>query len=504
MASYLFLGVAVSFTFIVTDVFANDTLLIPEDLLLGAATASYQIEGAWNEDGKGENIWDRWTHSNPNLINNGSNGDVACDSYHKYKEDVQLLNELGVNFYRFSISWSRIIPSGYTNVINEKGLNYYKNLINELLAKGIEPFVTLYHWSHPQFLEEMGGWTNEMMVEWISDYARIIFKELGPKVKYFATINEPHVFCGEGYGMGLKAPGKKLGSPGIFECMHNVLKAHATIYHIYNEEFREHQKGKIGIIIPCTGALPKNPNETEAVDMHFQFNCAWIAHPIFSKTGDYPTIMKIHVAENSKLDGFPRSLLPEFTPEWVQYIKGTSDFFGLNHYSSKLVEIVPRAEGQKWYAYSGVKESVDPSWPKSASPWLRVVPSGFREIIKKIAREYNNPPIYVTENGFSDKCCTSDYSRISYLHSYIKAMLLAIYEDGCNVKAYTVWSLLDNFEWESGYSVRFGLVYVNFTDSNRTRTPKWSMNWYKNIIATRILNSTLDSPTVLIVLARCV
>ncbi|XP_025264883.1 myrosinase 1 isoform X1 [Camponotus floridanus] len=504
MAHYLFLVVAVNFIFSITYVFANNTLSFPKDFLLGASTAAYQIEGGWNESGKSENIWDRWLHENPSVVPDGSNGDVACDSLHKYKEDVKILHDLGVDFYRFSVSWTRILPNGYANVINQEGLNYYKNLINELLAKGIEPFVTLYHWDHPEILEQMGGWTNEMIVEWISDYARVIFKELGPKVKYFATINEPLVLCSEGYGGNTIAPGKNLGSPATFLCMHNILKAHAKIYHIYDEEFRKDQNGKIGLVIPCSGSLPKNLNDTSAVDMQFQFNCAWTAHAIFSKTGDYPEIMKNHVAENSKLAGFPRSLLPTFSPEWVQYIKGASDFFGLNHYTSRLVETVPRVEGQEWYAYSGVKKSIDPSWPKSASNWLRVVPDGFRQILNKIRKEYDNPPLYVMENGVSDKCCNIfDNSRISYLHSYMQAMLLAIYEDGCNVKGYAVWSILDNFEWLSGYTERLGLVSVNFTDSNRKRTPKWSFYWYKDIIASRKLNSTTNStelPTVIAVL----
>ncbi|XP_029669522.1 myrosinase 1-like [Formica exsecta] len=497
MANYLFLRVAVSFIFIITYVFATDTSSFPKNFLFGTSSSSYQIEGAWNESGKGESVWDWWTHKIPSIIYDGSNGDVAADSFHKYKEDVQLLNDLKVDFYRFSISWPRILPTGYANVINQEGLNYYKNLVDELLANGIEPFVTLYHWDHPEILEKMGGWTNEMMVEWISDYAKVVFKELSPKVKYFSTINEPYIVCNEGYKSVLKAPGKNLGDPAAFLCMHNILKAHAKIYHIYDKEFRKHRNGTIGIILPCSGALPKYPNDTAAVDGYFQFHCGWLAHAIFSKTGDYPEIMKNHVAENSKLAGFPRSLLPELSSEWVQYIKGTSDFFGLNHYTSRLVETVPRKKEQEWYDFSGVKESIDPSWPKGASDWLLVVPDGFREIINKIATEYDNPPIYVLENGFSDRCCITDHSRISYLHSYLKAMLLAIHEDGCNVQAYSVWSLLDNFEWAFGYSERFGLVHVNFTDSNRKRTPKWSMNWYKDIIASRKLNSTLDLPTII-------
>ncbi|EZA56631.1 Myrosinase [Ooceraea biroi] len=497
MAHHLLLSVALSVIFVM-HVYADNTTSLPKDFLLGVATSAYQIEGGWNASGKGESVWDRWTHEHPNFITDGSTGDVACDSFHKYKEDIQLLKEIGVDFYRFSLSWPRILPNGYANVISQEGLDYYKNLINELLANGIEPFVTLYHWDHPQVFEMMGGWTNEMMVDWMSDYARVVFRELGPKVKHFTTINEPSVICEEAYARDRKAPGKNLGDPGRYLCMHNMLKTHARIYHIYDTEFREQQNGQIGLPIPCFGTFPKNPNDTAAVDAVFQFACGWTAHPIFSETGDYPEIMKTHIAENSKLNGFPRSLLPEFSSEWVQYIKGTADFFALNHYTSRIVEIVPRVEGQPWYAYSGVKESIDPSWPESASNWLRViVPAGFRQILKKISTEYNNPPIFILENGFSDKQCVLDNSRISYLHSYMTSMLSAIYEDGCNMKGYAVWSLLDNFEWQSGYTESFGLVSVNFTDPERTRTPKWSMHWYKNLVQSRKLNSTFDFPNVL-------
>ncbi|XP_011863825.1 PREDICTED: myrosinase 1-like [Vollenhovia emeryi] len=488
MVDYLFVGITISFIF-VTHGFTNDTLSFPENFLFGTSTSAYQIEGGWNEGGKGESVWDRWTHEHPDLIRDGSNGDVACDSYHKYKEDVQLLKNMGVDFYRFSLSWTRILPTGYDNVVNQEGLDYYKNLIKELLDNGIEPFVTLYHWDHPAVFEIMGGWTNEMMVEWISDYARVVFKELGPNVKYFLTINEPVVICNNWY-----SEGKKLGYPAKYSCMHNILKAHAKIYHIYDTEFREQQQGQISIVLDCAGALPKSLSDAAAVDTFFQFHCGWVAHPIFSTTGDYPAVMKSRIAESSKLDGFSRSILPEFSPELVQYIKGTSDFFSLNHYSSKLVETVPRVPGHAWYDYFGVKASVDPSWPKGAPDWLRVVPIGFRELLKKISNEYDYPSIFIIENGFGDRGGIFDHLRITYLHSYMKEMLSAIQENGCKVKGYAVWSLLDSFEWDIGYTVGFGLVSVNFTDPNRTRTPKHSMNWFKHVIETKQLS--IDEPLI--------
>ncbi|KAL0128986.1 hypothetical protein PUN28_003993 [Cardiocondyla obscurior] len=487
MARYSFLVATCSFI-LVTHGFADDTLSFPKDFLFGTASSSYQIEGGWNEDGKGESIWDQWAHEHSDLIIDHSNGDVACNSYHKYKEDVQLLKSIGVNFYRFSLSWPRILPTGYPNVINQKGLDYYKNLIKELLANGIEPFVTLYHWDHPVIFESMGGWTNELMIEWITDYARIVFKELGPSVKYFVTINEPSDICSEAYFGTTKAPGKNLGYSAQYICMHNILKAHARIYHMYDTEFRKEQNGQVGFLISCLGLFPKNSSDTEAVNVFFQFNCGWMANPIFSNAGDYPTIMKERIADNSKLSGLPRSLMPTFTQKWVQYIKGAADFLALNHYTSRLVETVPRQDGQKWYDNCGIKASIDPSWPNSSSDWLKIVPDGFRMIIEKISNEYGYPPIFITENGVSNNCHTSDYSRVSYLQSYMKEMLTAINESGCKVKGYAVWSVLDNFEWDRGYTEQFGLVYVNFTDPNRTRTPKQSMNWYKHVIETRNLD----------------
>ncbi|XP_047356136.1 myrosinase 1-like isoform X2 [Vespa velutina] len=427
----------------------------PEGFQLGVATASYQIEGAWNTNGKGVNIWDVFTHDNKSKIRDHSNGDVACDSYHKYKEDVQLISDIDADFYRFSLSWSRILPNGFSNVVNEEGLNYYKNLIDELLAKDIQPHVTIYHWDLPENLEKLGGWTNELIIEYFVDYARIVFKELGPKVKLFYTINEPAILCGEGYGSITKAPGKNLTEIGSYLCMHNVLKAHAKVYHMYDKEFRSEQKGLISIVVSCSAYFAKNENDLEAEEIAYQFLCGWLSHPIYSKTGDYPEIMKNRIAENSRIQGYSKSKLPEFTPEWIEYIQGTSDFFALNHYTSNLVEIVPKGPNDPWYGESGVKFSYDPKWPSSGSSWLKIVPEGFRKILN--------------------------------------AMLQAIYEDGCNIKGYTAWSLLDNFEWENGYLEKFGLVQVDFASPNRTRTPKMSMEWYKNVIKQRKITNFIPN-----------
>nr|XP_050854384.1 myrosinase 1-like [Vespula vulgaris] len=470
---------------IVKQIEALTNVEFPDGFQLGVASASYQIEGAWNTNGKGVNIWDIFTHNGGGVIRDNSNGDLACDSYHRYKEDVQLISDIGADFYRFSLSWSRILPNGFSNVINQDGLNYYKNLIDELLAKGIQSHVSIFHWDLPENMEKLGGWTNELIIDYFVDYARIVFRELGPKVKLFYTLNEPAVFCGEGYGLHTKAPGKNITGIGSYLCMHNALKAHAKVYHMYDKEFRSEQKGLISIVISSSAYFAKNENNLAAEDIAFQFICGWVGHPIYSKTGDYPQVMKNRIAENSRIQGYSKSRLPEFTQEWIEYIRGTSDFFALNHYTSNLVEIVPKGPNDTWYGDSGIKFSYDPKWPSSGSSWLKIVPEGFRKILNAIKNEYNNPPVIITENGVSDDGKLSDKIRINYLSEYLKAMLQAIYEDGCNIKGYTVWSLIDNFEWENGYIEKFGLVQVDFASPNRTRTPKMSMEWYKNVIKQR-------------------
>lgn len=482
----------ISRVFSVSD---DDYLTFPDGFRIGAAGASYQYEGGWNASDKGESTWDRFTHTMPWRIKDHSTGDIACDSYNKYKEDVQWVKRIGLDNYRLSLSWTRILPTGYADKVSEDGIRYYKNLIDELLSNGIEPIVTIYHWDHPQILEDQGGWTNSMMVKWFGDYARIVFRELGPKVKIFVTINELAAFCREGYDNGVKAPGKVLMPRGGWLCGHNALKAHARAYHIYDKEFRPTQNGKIGMAIPCSGQKAKIPGDDLSVNTSFQFTCGWMAHPIFSATGDYPEIVKIRVAQNSKADGYPRSRLPKFSKKWIEYIRGTSDYFGLNHYTTLLVEPGPREKEDLYFMDSGLMASIDPSWPQSASDWLRVTPFGFGDLLRKIKDEYNNPPVYLLENGISDAGTLTDHQRIDYFYSYLKELITAVKRDGCNVPVYTIWSLLDNFEWDRGYGERFGLVHVDFENPNRTRTAKLSVEWWKKVLQTRKLQPNMANLT---------
>ncbi|XP_043267847.1 myrosinase 1-like isoform X2 [Venturia canescens] len=463
-------------------------LRFPEGFVIGASTAAHQIEGSWNATGKGISIWDHYTHADSSRIMNHDNADIACDSYNKYKQDIQLLKELGFDAYRFSISWTRILPTGFSNTVNRPGIEHYKNLIDELLANGIEPIVTMLHWDHPQSMEDLGGWTNEKMIDWFVDYARILFQELGPKVKKWVTMNEPEAHCVKGYSLGDHAPGKKVHGIAEYLCTHNALKAHASVYRLYQNQFKSLQNGIIGLSFNMMNYYPKNPNvDQTAADTAFTFGNGWMFHPIFSATGDYPEIIKKLVAENSARQGFQRSRLPEFTTEWVNKIRGSADFLGLNHYTSWLVESGATGSVPSFLHDRGISRSPDPAWEKASSTWLNVVPEGFGDLLRKIASDYGNPVIYVLENGVSDRGETLDLFRIRYYHDYVKSMLIAMNRDHVNVKGYFVWSLLDNFEWDMGYSECFGIVKVNFTDPERQRTPKESALWWKRVLKSRHL-----------------
>ncbi|XP_046986809.1 myrosinase 1-like [Schistocerca americana] len=459
----------------------------PEDFLFGAATASYQVEGAWDKDGKGENIWDRITHEKPNVIQDGSNGDVACDSYHRYKEDIKALKELGAKMYRFSISWSRILPNGTITSINQKGIDYYRKLIAELLENDIQPMVTMYHWDLPTPLQDIGGWTNPAIIEYFVDYARILLTHLGDKVKWWLTFNEPtHVARGY-FQPNFMAPQLLLHHLGAgYMVTANILKAHALVYHMYDKEFRHSQQGKISLTLHSFWYEPMSDSEEDikAANTAINFDFGIFAHPILGKDGDFPAVVKERVEVVSKEMGLKRSLLPPLDKEWIARIKGTADFLGVNHYTTRLCTPGP---GGVNIPDSGVSLHIDPAWPIAASAYLKVVPWGFRKILRWIKDEYGNPPVIVTENGFSDRGTLNDIDRINYYRSYLRELSTAINEDNCNIFGYLVWSLMDNFEWIRGYTEKFGLFHVDFNKPDRPRTPKDSVNFIKNVFKTRKL-----------------
>lgn len=469
------------------DEFLWDTF--PTGFRWGAATAAYQIEGAWNEDGKGPSIWDTFCHGGGRIRQNAT-GDVACDSYHLYAQDIANLKTLGVNFYRFSLSWSRLLPDGSISNVNQAGIDYYNNVIDGLLAEGIEPMVTLYHWDLPQALEDMGGWLNPFVVNYFNDYARFSFQRFGDRVKYWITLNEPWIVSWCGYGIGSHAPGLHIPDTGGYDTAHNLIMSHASAWHTYDNEFRATQNGRISITLSSDWYEPYNSSKTEdiaAVDRAIEFKLGWFAHPIYVD-GDYPQVMKDYVGRKSQMEGRNTSRLPEFSPADKIRIRGTHDFFALNHYTTYLAE--DHDHGTTWPSWEfdrDIRTHIDRSWPTSGSVWLFEVPHGMRRILNWVKDHYNNPEILITENGVSDdrdyvQGSLDDQQRIRYLTNYTNNMLKAVKLDGVNVTAYTCWSTMDNFEWADGYEVTFGLHQVNFTDPARTRTPKASASFYNQLI----------------------
>ncbi|XP_015240203.1 PREDICTED: lactase-phlorizin hydrolase [Cyprinodon variegatus] len=457
----------------------------PQPFLWSTATASYQIEGGWRADGKGLSIWDKFAHT-PLRVFDDDNGDIACDSYNKIDEDITILKQLRVNHYRFSISWARILPDGTTNYINEAGFSYYDRLVNALLNANIKPHITLYHWDLPQALQNAGGWENDTIVERFRDYADIIFSRLGDRVKLWITINEPYNIAMVGHGYGVAAPGISF-RPGTLPYIvgHNLIKAHAEVWHLYNDKYRATQNGKISITINSDWSEPRNPYKQEDIDAArrvIQFYIGWFAHPIFN--GDYSEMMKTIIRERSLAAGLAKSRLPEFTPEEIKRIKGTHDYFGFNHYTTVMAFPVEYGNLQHYDADRGAGTLSDHSWLDSGSGWLKVTPFGMRRILNFIKEEYGNPTIIITENGVSEKgeVDLKDSHRSYFYEKYINQVLKAYLLDKVDIRGYTAWTLMDNLEWATGFSERFGLFYVNRSDPNLPRVAKESVSSYATII----------------------
>ena len=363
---------------------------------------------------------------------------------------------MGATSYRFSIAWTRILPEG-VGQINQKGIEYYNNLINELIAFNITPAITLYHWDLPQSLDEQGRWLNPDVAFWFEEYARVAYQAFGDRVKTWITLNEPWVCAIQGYGNGEKAPGMR--APGIlpYKAAHNMIRAHAKAYRVYYAEFQEIQKGQVGITLNVDWYQPvddTNADDVEASNIKMNFHAGWFAHPIYVD-GKYPEIMRSKIDAKSEAQGFLESRLPQFTEEDSQEILGSSDFFGLNYYTSNLVTKTPEDEidhaALGWATDSDVTDFKDSKWYAAASSWLKVTPFGLRKVTNWLYQSYQKP-IYVTENGFSDYLGNvDDLQRIYYYKHYINQLLKAIKLDGVDVRGYYAWSLMDNFEWARGY-----------------------------------------------------
>lgn len=454
----------------------------PQGFVWGAATAAHQIEGGWREGGRGPCIWDAFTHI-PGKTFQGHNADVACDHYHRVEEDVALMKAMGLKAYRFSFSWSRLLPQG-RGVVNEEGVAFYNRLINALLANGITPWVTLYHWDLPLALQlEADGLLNPEIADHFARYAELCFERFGDRVKHWITLNEPWCSAVLGHGIGYFAPGRASQSEPYLVA-HNLIRAHAKMVEVYRRKFQASQKGVIGITNNCDWREPKTDSAADraAAQRGLEFFLGWFADPIYH--GDYPAVMKERVGAR----------LPEFTEADRELVRGSSDFFGLNFYGGMLAAEPPAGQAVKTTTPTGnggmaadqqIELSDDPAWEKTNLNW-NVVPQFCRKMLNWVNARYGHPPVYITENGVTlpgeddVAVAVNDTRRVDFLNRYMSAAHAAITEDGVDLRGYFVWSLLDNFEWALGYSQRFGLHHVDYATGRRT--PKLSAKWYAGVM----------------------
>ncbi|KAI8545762.1 hypothetical protein RHMOL_Rhmol07G0063500 [Rhododendron molle] len=464
----------------------------PADFVFGTASSAYQFEGAWKEGGKGQSIYDVFTHKYPDKIANRSNGDVAVDFYHHHKEDVQLMKFMGMDAFRFSISWARILPRGkLSGGVNKEGVAFYNNLINELIANGLKPFITLFHWDLPQALEdEYGGFLSPRIVADFVDFAELCYKEFGDRVKHWITLNEPWTFAFLGYDLGSLAPGRcsawrnndcpagdSATEPYIVG--HHMLLCHGAAAKVYKEKYLASQKGQIGISLASQWILPYSNSKLneEAAQRALDFTYGWFIDPL--TYGEYPKIMRSVVGKR----------LPKFPPEQVTLVKGSCDFVGLNYYTGFYAIDVPVANTVNVsYEYDILATLTSERYGKlignpTGVSTNYIFPKGLQDLLIYTKEKYNNPVIYITENGMGDannvttKEGVKDYLRIYFYRRHLEAVQNAI-KASVNVKGFFAWAFIDNFEWASGYTIRYGLGYVDYHDGLK-RYPKRSAFWFK-------------------------
>ncbi len=455
----------------------------PDNFIWGMATAAYQVEGAWNEDGKGESIWDRFSHT-AGKVRGGATGDVACDQYHRYKEDIAILKQLNQKSYRFSISWPRIQPAG-TGSPNNKGLDHYSRLVDGLLSAGIRPFCTLYHWDLPQALEDRGGWPNRDLAGYFSDYAGILAKALGDRITVWAPFNMPWTIAYLGYGTGTFPPQRRSYT--------EFLKAAHTINLAQGQSFRAIKAGSskatVGSAYGMAPAYPKTNSEADR-----------------SAASRYHAMNNVYFLETAMRGRYPKAFVVETPYEAMGYRSGDDkimqvplDWIGFHYYTRRLVSDAGTAKSSS--ATFGTEteqdtcggrdaytrfDAVMPSEGQLTDAGLEVWPRGIYDLVMQISREYNQPIIEITESGCSyldtpsdeDRARVPDQRRIEFFRAELAELASAI-KEGARVRAFHAWSLLDNFEWADGYSQRYGLIYVDFR--NQKRTIKDSGLWYGRV-----------------------
>jgi len=437
-------------------------LRFPDGFLWGAATASYQIEGSPLADGAGASIWHRFSHT-PGTTHNGDTGDVACDHYRRWQEDVALMREMGLKAYRFSISWPRVLPEG-KGAVNPAGLDFYDRLVDALLEAGIQPMITLYHWDLPGALQDLGGWANREIVNWFGDYTQVVAQRLGDRVRLWATLNEPWVFTFLGYVQGYHAPGMRDLWAGL-RAVHHALLAHGEAVARMRAILPE-QAG-VGIVLNLAPQHPATDSEEDkaAAERVHAMNNALFVEPLVK--GTYPALAE-------QMVGFA---WPKIQSGDMERIAQPIDFIGVNYYSRGIVKHAEHAYLQAEGVGNEGAQYTDMGW--------EVYPDGLYEILQWVHSEAPQLSLYVTENGaaFRDELQdgrVADGQRLEYLRQHFTQAHRAI-QDGVPLKGYFVWSLMDNFEWAYGYSKRFGIVYVDY--ATQRRIWKDSARWYQQVIA---------------------
>ncbi|CAN6713650.1 unnamed protein product [Malus baccata var. baccata] len=474
----------------------------PSDFMFGAATSAAQTEGSAKEGGRGPSGWDHRMETLPEKLRNSTKFPMAVDGYKRYKEDIKLIKDAGLNSYRFSISWSRILPKGsLSGGINQEGIDHYNSLIDELIKNGITPFVTIYHFDMPLALEEKyGGLLNRSFVNDFKDYSELLFKKFGDRVKHWFTINEPNILAQYGYELGISPPGRcslpstlcALGSPvKCFETVgpckfggnsstepyvaaHNIILAHATVVKLYKEKYQELQKGEVGIVLASQYFLPYTQSEEDkaAAGRLFDFYLGWFMGPLVY--GDYPQSMKERVKDR----------LPTFSAEEKVLLNGSLGLVGINYYTSTYAKHKAPPPGEalrysfdQWAETIAIKDEeilgvTNSHWPK-----------GLQRLLEYVKDKYQNPKLYISENGLSDhkdngsplEVLLEDPYRISFVTRHLYRINKAI-KNGVNVKGYFCWALFDDIEWGMGFN-RVGIYFVDF--NNYTRYPKLSVKWFR-------------------------